>query len=512
MEENCNLNEKLSWSNFFSCMNVGLKNVKNPKSLTDYRHNWYWNGYDNEGKSYPYFKYKKDELLKLMVEPELHEKELRNISRYLFNVSPQYKRTILYFANMTPLDYIIRPFKFDKEKYLKDNGKNFKYCYKKACDFLEILNLKHEMVKAKIIAWREDVYYGYIYKNKDSVYIRTLNPDYCAITSICDGCYMYAFDFSYFDKFGNELQLELNNYGEEFIQKYKLYLENRNEYRWQELEHNNEFCLKVNEDNIKPVIPFLGCLPALYDIEDYKEIKKSSAEIENYKGLGLKVPIDSEGQPLMSQNQMDDFYNMIANILPKNVGLYMTPTDLQEINFEKNNSTNTVSESIKDYFNDVGVSSLLFGGDSQSSTSLKISLIADESLAFALNRQIERNVNRLLKNITGNTKFQISILDVSYYHQKDMHDLYIKDAQYGAPTKTSILASLGFDQSILDGMCFLENDILDLINKFKPLQSSYTSSSTNDEDNGRPNSDDTGNDLSDSGEETKERDVNNDAI
>jgi hypothetical protein len=247
-------------------------------------------------------------------------------------------------------------------------------------------------------------------------------------------------------------------------------------------------------------------LPALYDIEDYKEIKKTASEIENYKALGLKVPIGEDGQPLMSQNQMDNFYNMISNVLPKNVGLYMTPTEIPEIDFEKDNSSDTVSEAVADYFNDVGVSSLLFGGDNQSSSSLKISLMADEALAFALNRQIERNVNRLLKGLSGTIKFQISILDVSYYHQKDMHDLYIKDAQYGIPTKTSILASLGFDQPIVDSMCFMENDVLNLVDKFVPLQSSYTSSGGDSEDNGRPTSDD----LTDSGEETKERDVNDD--
>lgn len=516
MENNADKDSnKVSWKNYFSSLEVPLVDLKNPRKPTDNRARIYgYHGYClKDGKvsemKHHHFGISKDELLNLMSNPEANEKVLRDLSRHLYNVSPQYKRTIQYFANMTPLNYTIRPFKFDKEKYQKDNGKTFKTCYKRACDFLEILNLKHEMIKAKIIAWREDVFYGYIYKNKDSVYIRTLNPDYCAISGICDGCYVYSFDFSYFDRFGNDLERELKQYGEEFVLKYQNYAKDRNNYRWQELDHKNEFCIKVNEDSLKPVIPFLGCLPALYDIEDYKDIKLSSSEIENYKALGLKVPIGSDGQPLMSHNEMDNFYEMILNILPENVGLYMTPTDLQEITFERDNSSNSVSEAVADYFNDVGVSSLLFGGDSQSSTSLKISLMADEALAFSLNRQIERVVNRLLKGLSGTIKFQINILDVSYYHQKDMHDLYLKDAQYGIPTKSAIVSSLGFDQSILEGMCFTENDFLNLVDEFKPLQSSYTTSSADSsENNGRPTSEESGNDLTDSGESTKERDVN----
>lgn len=513
-KKNINNEEQNRLENYFKTFTknvevdmIDLKNPNRHKYDNSYYHRFCYN--DNYLSRFG-DKYTKKFLLNCMYNPKLHEKELREISRYLYATSPQYKRTINYFANMCPLDYIIRPFKFDAEKYNKDNGKTFKSCYKKACDYLEVLNFKHEMNKAKLIAWREDVFYGYIYKTKDSAYIRPLNPDYCKISGICDGCYKYAFDFSYFDIYSDTLEIELNNYGDEFKEKYNIYKNDRTK-RWQELEHSNEFCLKISEDIDYPLIPLLGTLPAIYDIEDYKNIKLSSSELENYKALGLEVPINEDGLPTIDENIMRNYYDMILNVLPKNVGLYMLPTSVKEINFEKSNTTSDeVSEAVKNYWNDVGVSSLLFGGDNQSSTSLKISLVADETLAFNVNRQIERNINRLLKSISGSVKFQVSILDVSYYHQKDMHDLYIKDAQYGIPTKTSILASLGFNQDVVDGMSFMENDFLDLISKFVPLQSSYTSTSTStieaEENNGRPTSEELSQDLTDAGEITSERD------
>lgn len=497
--------KKMSWKDFFATnTEIDTVNLKKAyRKYIDYSNKYRQTSLNRFGI------YTKEKLLIYMEQPYKYEKELRNLSNHLYSVSPQYRRTINYFANMSPLNYIIRPFKFDEEKIKKDNGKTFKSCYKKACDFLEIFNLKHEMIKAKIIAWKEDVFYGYIYRTKDSMYIRPLDANYCVISGICDGCFRYAFDFSYFDTFSDNLEFELNSFGEEFKTKYYIYKNDMNK-RWQELEHNNEFCLKVSEDDMIPIIPLLGCLPAIYDIEDYKNIKLTANEIQNYKALGLVVPTSEDGLPLISDTVLDKFFQMIDNVLPENVGLYETPVKLDEISFEKNNTTtDEVNDAVTNYWNDVGVSSLLFGGDSQSSTSLKISLIADETLVYALNRQIERNVNRLLKSISGSIKFQINILDVSYYHQKDMHDLYLKDAQYGIPTKSAILSSLGIDQSILDGISFTENEFLKLVEKFVPLQSSYTTSSDNlNNNNGRPTNEDSNKDISDAGEITAERDVN----
>lgn len=453
-----------------------------------------------------HFKWTKKEIFHWLEYPEKHEKELRNVSRHLYDTSPQYWRLINYFANMCPFQYVIYPFKFDKEKYISDKGKSFKAGYKKASNLLEIMNLQHELHKIKIINWKEDAFFGYIYQTKDSFHIRPLNPDYCLISGIYDGCYKYAFDFSYFN---NKTQIELENFGSEFVEKYELYKLDNTKYRWQELEPKNEFCTKIADDIDYLRIPFASCFPAIYDIEDYKNIQKTASDIKNYKALGMRVPVDSDGKLLISQNVMDDFYQHILNILPPNVGLYMTPCDISEINFEINNDgIDVTSNSVKNFFNDAGVSSLIFGGDNQTSASLKISLVADEALAYALNKQIERNINKLLKLLSGTTKFQIKVLDVSYYHQKDTHDLYLKDAQYGIPTKSSIPSSIGLDSSILDSLTFMENEFLDLTDKYEPLKSSYTSSNTDDDNNGRPTNDDLGLDLTDSGEATLDKDVN----
>lgn len=451
-----------------------------------------------------YKKYTKEDIIRYLKNPELNAVQLRNASIYLYSISTQYRRVINYFANMCPLNYIMYPFKFDPSKV---NDKAFATAYKKACDYLEIFNLQHEMRKALVTAWREDIFAGYIYQTKDSLYIKKLDPDYVKIASIVDGCYMVAFNFAFFDSRKDEL----DNYGDEFIEKYELYKKDRT-MQWQILDEKRQFVIKISEDVIYPLIPLIGCLPGIYDIEDYKDLSKGATILRNYKALGLKLPTDDKGGLMIDKAMADQFYAQLCNVTPNNIGVFETPMDVQVFDFERSGAEDPdkTYEAIRNFYNDVGVSALLFGSDKQTAASLNISITADEALCFAVNRQIERNVNRLLKTaISGTVKFQITILDISVFHQQQFHDMLLKDAQYGVPVKSAISASLGISQPKMNALMYMENDYLKLHEKMIPLQSSYTQGSNDPTaEAGRPTAEEEGEEISDSNENTREHDSN----
>lgn len=457
-----------------------------------------------------YRKYTKEDILRFMKNPEADAKQLRDASIYLYAISTQYRRVINYFAHMCPMDYVIYPFKFDESK--KDT-KAFKSSYKKACDYLEIFNLQHEMRKVLVTAWREDLFAGYIYQTKDSLYIRKLPPDYVRISSIVDGCYMIAFDFAYFDRWqvGTKENSELVSYGEEFVEKYNLYLKDRINYRWQELEHKRQFNIKISEDVTYPLIPLLGCLPGIYDIEDYKDLDKGAAVLRNYKAIGLKLPTNDKGDLLINKDLADQFYNQLVNITPPNVGAFETPMDVQVLDFERASAEDPdkTYSAIRNFYNDVGVSALIFGSDKQTAASLNISITADATLCYAVNRQIERNVNRLLKTaVTGTVKFQIVILDVSEFQKEQMHNMFLKDAQYGIPVKTAIASTIGISQPKLSALMYLENDFLHLKDEVEPLVQGNSMPSDNSDEVGRPTAEERGEEISESNEKTREHDSN----
>lgn len=452
-------------------------------------------------------KFTKEQILRYMASPETCFEQLREASMYLYATSTQYRRVVNYFAHMCPMDYVIYPFKFDKSKEMTDKDKEkFHKAYKRVSDYMEIFNLQHEMRKALVTAWREDIFPGYIYQTKDSLYIRKLPAQYVKIASIVDGCFMVAFDFSYFD--GREDELE--SYGDEFIAKYKLYREDTLRYKWQILNEKRQFVIKISEDVNYPLIPLLGCFPGIFDIEDYKDLSKGATVLRNYKALGIEIPTDDKGNFLMDKNLIDDFYQNLCNITPPNIGVFETPTTVKQYDFERSSTDDPdkTYEAIRNFYNDVGVSSLLFGSDKQTAASLNISIIADATLCYAVNRQIERNVNRLLKtNFTGEYKFQIALLDVSEFHKQQIHDMYIKDAQYGAPVKTAVSATLGINQPRFNALLYMENDYLNLYDNMIPVRSSYTEGFSDDE-GGRPTAEENGEEISESNEKTREADSN----
>src|SRR5690606_9425655 len=101
-----------------------------------------------------------------------------------------------------------------------------------------------------------------------------------------DGVFNYAFDFSYFDK----NKKKLDQYPIEFTKKYEIYLKDRKN-KWIELDSKNTICIKINEDLDYPIPPFSNLFEAVFDIEEYKELKKAKTKIDNYAVLIHKIPM-----------------------------------------------------------------------------------------------------------------------------------------------------------------------------------------------------------------------------
>ena len=426
-------------------------------------------------------KYTKADIIKYLKNPELNAKQLRDISIYLYNASSHYKRLILYFARMLLFYYIVVPFRIDIEKVDKNKFKNQ---YKKILDLLENMNLQHEFIKITTTILREDIFYGYEYSTKDSYFIQKLNPDYCQISSIEDGCFNFAFDFNYFKTYPEKLK----QYGEEFEEKYNIYKAN-SELRWQELDSKRTICIKMSEDIEFPVPFFVGVLESLYDIEDFKALKKAKTEIGNYKMLSLQIPFDKEtGDFLIDLDIAKEYYRQMGSVLPENIGLVLSPMDIKDFDFEKDKADqDNVSDAVRDYYSSAGVSDLLFNSEKSSSNSLKLSIDNDSSIMFAVLRSLERWVNRKIKQESGVIKFKCLFLDITKYNQKEFYENCLKGSQASLPMKTMSCVSMGISQSDMTGLNFLETEILEIQDKFIPLQSSHTQSA---DDGGRPSNSD----------------------
>jgi hypothetical protein len=300
--------------------------------------------------------------------------------------------------------------------------------------------------------------------------------------------------------------MDLERFGEEFIERFEIFKETGE--RWQTLNSKRQFCIKLLEEVPFPVVPFLGVFEGIYDIEDYKALKKAKAETDNYKVIALKVPLDSDGHFLVDRDILLEYYSALLEVLPENIGAFLTPMDSKDFNFENAGTAdnNNVNNAIKTFWNDAGVSSLIFGDESPTSATLNISIKADMQMVFDLSRQVERNINRLLKLRSGKFKFKMQFLDITLYNKEEVTNLYLKGAQSSLPTISMVCAAMGLEPLDMTGVNFIENEILELTKKFTPLSTSYTQSGN---EGGGVTVEEKGTQLSDAGEASREHEVNN---
>jgi len=458
------------------------------------------NDLQNQNQDVQFFsKYKKSDILKWLDTPSspMSQKKLREVSNFMYEHSGHYKRLCNYFSYMTKLPYLVLPYKlkmdkFNNEKFLKD--------YKDVIDYLEVMSIKQEYQKVISTMIREGISYNYEYSTPNSYFLKKLDPNYCKISSVEDGVLCVGFDFSYFSKYPDKLE----QFGEEFQQKFTLYKSNA-KLQWQELDSKKAFAIKMDESTDFTIPFFVSLLPMLYDIEDFKILEKNAKEQDNYKLLSLEIPLNEDGTYKYDYNEALKFYNMMAQALPSWVGLVLTPMKVEDFNFEKSGgvtNVTSVANAESEFWNAGGVSELLFNSQKSSSATIGNSIKTDEEIIYTIHRQIERVINKKLKQISGEYKFKINILDTTIFSQKEYLDNILKASTYGTPVKLAICSIFGYSPSDTYGMTILE-DVLGLVDKWKPLQSSNTQSGDEDK-NGKPKSDDE--DLSEAGVATREND------
>lgn len=449
----------------------------------------------NTSSNVTYSRFSKENLISYMQSPKSNETNIRNASIYMFDASTQYKRLILYYAMMSMWAYTISPIGFDPTK-VKDDA--FRKAYFKVAQQVESMNLKHEMQKASIVAFREGVLYGVQWSGTNSFFIQRINPDYCKLSSIVDGTWMYAVDFSKIK------EADLPLYPPEFTSLFNTYKSTG--VKWQEIPEKISFCLKADETTVgysQP--PFAATLPMLHDIENYKALQETAAEISNYKLISLEIPLDDEGTPLIDWPLAEKYYQHLVNSLPPYVGAAMMPMKMDSIKFEHSatSDVDTVVRAEEQFWREGGTSPLLFGSsDNDTAGALKLSLRTDEELVFGLMNQCERLINRIMKQMSGTQKFKLNFLPITIFNQEDKVAQYKDAASLGIPVKSAYAAALGLQPLDVIGNNYIEMNILEM-GDLTPLKSSYNQG---DDKGGRPASKEE--DLGSSGAQTRDDDSN----
>lgn len=468
----------------------------------------------NKNSSSPtFYKYTKEKIARFLENPAANEKNLRDAVIYIYSASSHFRRLIQYFTVLSDLSYVVSPTGIDTSNMSAASVKKTYKNYRQVIELLTKMDIKNQFPKILTVCLREDVFYATLWVTSDSIIVQQLPSDYCKIAIIEDNVPNVSFDFSYFD--ANSQYLDI--YPDEFKKKYAIYQKDRMGNRWQELDSPTSFAVKCNNDILNYAVPpFAGILREIYDIEDYKTLKLTKTELENYAMLVMNLEINDDGEWKLDYNKAKGFWENLDSVLPEEVGSILTPMPIDKISFEKSNTgdTNTIADAEENLFTAAGVSQLLFNSEKSSANALLLSIKVDQSVTYGIVKSIECAINRFIHHQSFGKNFKMTFLDCSPFNRKELGDEYLKACQYGLPMISYFAASQGMSQEEVDCMTFLESDVLNYTNRFKPLKSSATLSAKDaqkdaekevslpGEKTGRPLKE--GTDLTEPGEQTRE--------
>ena len=146
------------------------------------------------------YSYNKENVITYLKNVSNYERELRQLSRYLFYRSQVYFRLIMYNATMFDLNarYVVPPYDLTKEN---NKDKTLKSYYN-TLKYLDIMDLQHQMLPVLINNFIEDVFFGCCWIDDTGMFILQIPPEYCKISGkYFTGDFSFSVDMSNYKKY-----------------------------------------------------------------------------------------------------------------------------------------------------------------------------------------------------------------------------------------------------------------------------------------------------------------------
>jgi len=425
--------------------------------------------------------------------PQVHEKELKDMGLYLENTVMQYKRSIYQFGTILNFNYYLYP--LDKVPKDAPSIKTYQNSKDKANLWLQKFRPKEQFSKALLSTMEEGGKFYYIRESDKYIDLAEMPSDWAYIDGRSSVGFTYSFNMTYFLKMPDSLDY----FAPEFTEWYKDFLTEQRKsncqsyYKRMPVEKAVVFTFDDIHAEIVP--PLSSVFSDALQIQEYKAILKSKTQLANYQMLMQEIPKDEEGNPTIDPILASQFVALVQAVLPPGVVTASSPMKTESIKFsdtQTQNNINGLGES--NYWKGIGIAGAQFGMDSNSAVAMKYSNTADYLFVKNFYNQCTRLVNYQLSLVTGQYNFGVKFFGNSFTEAEEI-DEQLKVAQYGMPKK-KLIASLGYEPFEYQNL--LDDEALEGLNeKLIPLMSSHTMDSG--DANGAPNK---GNDISDAGDAT----------
>lgn len=451
----------------------------------------------------------KDRVIEYLQNPTRNEANLRNVSWYLMYRNMLYRRLIVYFSSLFCLDArsVIPP--YDLINPMSDD--QILKSYNDTLKMINHWNINGEFLKTNTTCFIQDISYNVAYYDETGLYFLPMPPEYCRIyAQYPTGDFSYAINMAYFNGTNNWL---IEAWGEPFVSMYREYERIGTQGQWQVVPDKYCACFKYHMEDWQTIIPpWAGLFGDLINLGDIADNQAIADALDIYKLVyakmktitGTKMPDDYEVDP---ETMIAYGNRLVEEALPDYVSFGIIPgsDDLGVIDFsniDKSVENTKVLKTTKTVLNTSGAAQILNSADITGTTAFTAACRADELFAtHSLLPQINGWFNRIMPFVVSNPS-KILFFDTGKFSKDSFRKELLEDAQYSLPTKLAVMTLSGINELDTLSLNHLEDNILNLGDRFvNPLKSSHTISGNSE--GGRPVSDDK--DLTDDGEASREK-------
>jgi hypothetical protein len=235
-------------------------------------------------------------------------------------------------------------------------------------------------------------------------------------------------------------------------------------------------------------------IPATIEYDDAVATQRERDAEEIRKIIVQKIPHMNDGRLLFEPDEAEEIHMGTVGMMKgnKNVSVLTSYGDVSVETSSANadRTENTLTRMEQNIYAQAGVTGQVFA--STGSSSLETSLNNDLALMMYLANKFSRFITNVLNDnfANGNINFKYQIMPITYYNSSAYVDSTFKLVGSGYSALLPALA-FGLTQKDLVSIKDLENDVLKLGDKLKPLSTSYTQTSSDskkeeegDEENG----------------------------
>lgn len=418
--------------------------------------------------------------------------EQQKLSRNYFNKDGYYKQIIIYYATLLKYVGLLIP---NPSVGKKLSTPHIEKRYYNALEYVERMQLPVLFTNLAQRALVDGCYYGLrIEGEKNAFQLIDLPSGYaCSRFKDIYGNDVVEFDVSYFGTIIDKEQRNaaLTAYPKIVQKAWNELSKGKRKNKWLIIPRELGVCFPFFDG--RPLL--LNVIPATIEYDEAVAAQRDRDAEEIRKIIVQKIPHLNDGRLLFEPEEAEEIHVGTVGMMKgnKNVSVLTTYGDVDAItshsNVEKVGDTLTRIE--QNIYAQAGVTGSIFA--STGSASLEASLNNDLALMMYLANKFSRFVTNALNDTfgNGNITFTYKIMPITYYNASSFADISFKLVGSGYSALLPSLA-FGLSQRDLVNIKDLENEVLKLGDKLKPLTTSYTQSnsgSDKEKDSGEENGD-----------------------